>query len=74
MPSPSAAATRPPWMWKVLLFGASLAALGLGTLAYLGDDSTGLLPVRVMMVLAMPLVTVGGGFMACQLRQENSSK
>ena len=43
-------------------------------MAYLGDDSTGLLPVRVMMALAMPFVTVGGGFVAGQLRQAESSK
>ena len=72
MPSPSAAATRPAWTWKVLLVGASLASLGLSAMAYLGDDSSGLMPVRVMMVLAMPFVTVGGGFMAGQLRQSDS--
>lgn len=73
MPSPSAAA-RPPWTWKVLLLGASLAALGLSAMAYLGDDATGLMPLRVTMALAMPFVTVGGGFMAGQLRQAQSSK
>lgn len=74
MPSPSAAATRPTWTWKVLLIGASPAALGLSARAYLGDDSSGLLPVRLMMVLARPFVTVGGGFMAGQLRQSDAPK
>lgn len=74
MPSPSAAPTRPAWTWKLLLVGASLAALGLSALAYLGDESSGLMPVRVVMVLAMPFVTVGGGFMAGQLRQSDSAK
>jgi hypothetical protein len=73
MPTP-AVATRPPWTWKVLLFGASLAAFGLSALAYLGDDSTGPLPLRVMMALLMPLVTVGGGFAAGQMRQADPQK
>lgn len=74
MPSPSAAATRPSWAWKVLLVGASILALGVSAMAYLGDDSSGLMPLRVMMVLAVPFVTVGGAFMAGQLRQSDSPK
>lgn len=64
----SPAATRPPWAWKLLLFGASLAALGVSTLAYLGDDSAKLLPVRLMLALMTPVVMVGGGFAAGQMR------
>ena len=73
MPS-RAPASRPPWTWKVLLFGASLAAIGVSALAYLGDDSATLLPVRLMMVLFMPVVMVGGGFAAGQMRQALSQK
>ena len=72
-PSP-ALPTRPPWTWKLLLFGASLAALGVSTLAYLGDDSSTLLPVRLMMALLTPVLMVGGGFAAGQMRQQALSE
>jgi len=65
MPSP--AVTPNPDLWKMLLLAASLAALGVSTLAYLGDE-TSFLPVRLMMVVLMPVVMVGGGFRAGQLR------
>ena len=57
-----------------MLFGASLAALGLGALAYLGDASRSLLPIRLFMVFMMPIVTVGGGFLASQMRQAATRK
>lgn len=69
-----AAANRPPWTWKVLLVGASIVAFGVSAMAWLGDDSSGLMPLRVMMVLAVPFVTVGGAFMAGQLRQSDRPK
>lgn len=60
-------------MWKLLLFGSSLAALGMSVDFYLVDD-TSLLPIRLMMVLLMPVVMVGGGFAAGQMRHAESQK
>ena len=67
---PPAVATRPTWTWMVLLLGAALAAFGVSALAYLGNDDSGsMLPLRLMMALMMPVVTVGVGFAAGQMRQ-----
>ena len=54
------------------LFSALMVATSVGFLAYFEDDNP--LAVRLIMIVMVPVTTVGGGFMAAELRRSTPKK